>query len=97
LVQEGFLLGHEPCGGLRSSLELVIGSIGFWQDPGFIKLPCVALIFPFCLNSCNTSLPNLDWFESALFLFDPYAIQVRILGLNSTWIICSPIAETESI
>jgi hypothetical protein len=27
------LLGHEPCGGLRSSLELVIGSIGFWQDP----------------------------------------------------------------
>jgi hypothetical protein len=33
LVQEGFLLDHEPCGGLRSSLELVIGSIGFWQDP----------------------------------------------------------------
>jgi hypothetical protein len=32
LVQEGFLLGHEPCGGLRSSLELVIGSIRFWQD-----------------------------------------------------------------
>jgi hypothetical protein len=26
------LLGHEPCGGLRSSLELVIGSIRFWQD-----------------------------------------------------------------
>jgi hypothetical protein len=32
LVQEGFLLGHEPCGRLRSSLKLVIGSIGFWQD-----------------------------------------------------------------
>jgi hypothetical protein len=32
LVQEGFLLGHEPCGRLRSSLRLVIGSIGFWQD-----------------------------------------------------------------
>jgi hypothetical protein len=26
------LLDHEPCGGLRSSLELVIGSIGFWQN-----------------------------------------------------------------
>jgi hypothetical protein len=24
-----FLLDHEPCGGLRSSLELVIGSIRF--------------------------------------------------------------------
>jgi hypothetical protein len=32
LVQEGFLLGHEPCGRLRSSLKLVIGSIEFWQD-----------------------------------------------------------------
>jgi hypothetical protein len=29
LVQEGFLLDHEPCGGLRSSLELVIDSIRF--------------------------------------------------------------------
>jgi hypothetical protein len=27
------LLDREPCGGLRSSLELVIGSIVFWQDP----------------------------------------------------------------
>jgi hypothetical protein len=27
------LLDHEPCGGLRSSLELVIGSIGFWRNP----------------------------------------------------------------
>jgi hypothetical protein len=27
LVQEGFLLDHEPCGRLRFSLELVIGSI----------------------------------------------------------------------
>jgi hypothetical protein len=26
------LLDHEPCGGLRSRLELVIGSIRFWQD-----------------------------------------------------------------
>jgi hypothetical protein len=34
----------------------------------FIKLPCVALSFTLCLNSCNTSLPNLDWFESALSL-----------------------------
>jgi hypothetical protein len=33
LVQEGFLLDHEPCGRLRSGLKLVIGSIGFWQDP----------------------------------------------------------------
>jgi hypothetical protein len=33
LGSRGFLLGHEPCGGLRSSLELVISSIGFWQDP----------------------------------------------------------------
>jgi hypothetical protein len=65
----GFLLDHEPCGGLRSSLELVIGSIGFWQESNrFIKLPCVALSFTLCLNSCNTSLPNLDWFESALSL-----------------------------
>jgi hypothetical protein len=32
LVQEGFLLGHEPCGRLRSSLKLVISSIEFWQD-----------------------------------------------------------------
>jgi hypothetical protein len=32
LVQEEFLLDPEPCGGLRSSLELAIGSIGFWQD-----------------------------------------------------------------
>jgi hypothetical protein len=32
LVQEGFLLDHEPCGGLRFSLELVISSIRFWQD-----------------------------------------------------------------
>jgi hypothetical protein len=31
LVQEGFSLDHETCGGLRSSLELVIGSIRFWQ------------------------------------------------------------------
>jgi hypothetical protein len=29
LVQEGFLLDHEPCGRLRSSLELVISSIRF--------------------------------------------------------------------
>jgi hypothetical protein len=29
LVQEGFLLEHESCGRLRSSLELVIGSIRF--------------------------------------------------------------------
>jgi hypothetical protein len=29
LVQEGFLLDHEPCGRLGSSLELVIGSIRF--------------------------------------------------------------------
>jgi hypothetical protein len=34
----------------------------------FIKLPRVALSFTLCLNSCNTSLPNLDWFESALSL-----------------------------
>jgi hypothetical protein len=27
------LLGHELCGRLRSSLKLVIDSIGFWQDP----------------------------------------------------------------
>jgi hypothetical protein len=32
LVQEGFLLDHEPCGGLRSSLKLVIGFIIFRQD-----------------------------------------------------------------
>jgi hypothetical protein len=29
LVQDGFLLDHEPCDGLRSSFELVIGSIRF--------------------------------------------------------------------
>jgi hypothetical protein len=29
LVQEGFLLDHEPWGRLRYSLELVIGSIRF--------------------------------------------------------------------
>jgi hypothetical protein len=69
LVQEGFLLDHEPCGGLRSSLELVIGSIGFWQKFNrFIKLSRVALSFTLCLNSRNTSLPNIDWFESALSL-----------------------------
>jgi hypothetical protein len=32
LVQEGFLLGHEPCGRLRLSMELVISSVRFWQD-----------------------------------------------------------------
>ena len=32
LVQEGSLLDHESCGRLRSSLELVIGSIRLWQD-----------------------------------------------------------------
>jgi hypothetical protein len=32
LVQKGFLSGHEPCGRLRSSSELVIGSIRFWKD-----------------------------------------------------------------
>jgi hypothetical protein len=29
LVQEGFLLDHEPCGRLRSSSKLVIDSIRF--------------------------------------------------------------------
>jgi hypothetical protein len=29
LVQEGFLLDHEPCGRLRSNLGLVIASIRF--------------------------------------------------------------------
>jgi hypothetical protein len=93
------LLDHEPCGRLRSSLELVYRL--YWileKFNRFIKLPRVALSFTLCLNSCNTFLPNLDWFESALSLFDdPYAIQVRILGLISTWITCSLIAETESI
>jgi hypothetical protein len=61
LVQEGFSLGHEPCGGLRSSLELVIGSIRFLaRSNRFIKLPRVALSFTLCLNSCNTIFPNLD-------------------------------------
>jgi hypothetical protein len=61
LVQEGFLLGHEPCGRLRSSLELVIGSIRFWQD--LIDSLSYHVLFEFftlCLNSCNTLLPNLD-------------------------------------
>jgi hypothetical protein len=61
LVQEGFLLGHEPCGGIRSSLELVICSIRFWQDLiDSLMLPRVALSFTLCLNSCDTPLPNLD-------------------------------------
>jgi hypothetical protein len=33
-----------------------------------------------------------------LYLFDdPYVNRVRTLGLNSTWITCSLIAENESI
>jgi hypothetical protein len=48
LVQEGFLLGHEPCGRLRSSLKLVIGSIGFWQDPiDSLSYPVLFLSFYF--------------------------------------------------
>jgi hypothetical protein len=31
LVQEGFLLDHEPCGRLRSSKKLAIGSIRFGE------------------------------------------------------------------
>jgi hypothetical protein len=57
LVQEGFLLDHESCDRLRSSSELVIGSI---------KLSRVALDFALCLNSCNTLLPNPDRLVSAL-------------------------------
>jgi hypothetical protein len=70
LVQEGFLLDHEPCGRLRSSLELVIGSIRLARSNRFIKLPCVALDFALYLNSCNTLLPNLDQLVSALSLGD---------------------------
>jgi hypothetical protein len=43
----------------------------------FIKLPCVALSFTLCLNSCNSLLPNLDWFESALSLL---MILIRFKG-----------------
>jgi hypothetical protein len=61
------LLGHEPCGRLRSSLKLVIGSIGFWQDSiDSLSYPVLLLSFALCLNACNTSLPNLDGFGSAL-------------------------------
>jgi hypothetical protein len=66
LVQEGFLLDHEPCGGLRPSLELVISLLDLARSNRFIKLPRIALSFTSCLNSCNTLLPNLDWFELAL-------------------------------
>jgi hypothetical protein len=49
------LLGHEPCGGLRSSLKLVIGSIGFWQDPiDSLSYPVLLRVFTLYLDSCNT-------------------------------------------
>jgi hypothetical protein len=61
------LLDHEPCGRLRSSLKLVIGSIEFWQDSiDSLSYPVLLGVFTLCLNSCNTSLPNVDWFGSAL-------------------------------
>jgi hypothetical protein len=61
LVQEGFLLGHKPCGRLRSSSELVIDSIRFWQDLiDSLSYHVFLRVFTLCLNSCNTPLPNLD-------------------------------------
>ena len=60
------LLGHEPCGGLRSSMDQVIGSVRFRQDlTDSLSYP-VLLRFYSVLNSCNTPLPNLGWLESAL-------------------------------
>ena len=60
------LLGHEPCGGLRSSMDQVIGSVRFRQDlTDSLSYP-VLLRFYYVLNSCNTPLPNLDRLESAL-------------------------------
>jgi hypothetical protein len=68
LVQEGFLLDHEPCGRLRSSSKLVTALLDLTRSNRFIKLPCVALSFTLCLNSHNTLLPNLDRLVSALLL-----------------------------
>ena len=60
------LLGHEPCGGLRSSMNQVIGSVRFRQDlTDSLSYP-VLLRFYSVLNSCNTPLPNLGRLESAL-------------------------------
>jgi hypothetical protein len=63
LVQEGCLLRHEPCGGLRSSLELVIGSIRF------IKLPRVVLSFYFMFKFIEHSFSQfrLIWIGFILF------------------------------
>jgi hypothetical protein len=61
-------------------LELVIGSLDSARSNRFIKLPHVALSFYLCLNSCNTLLPNLDWFESALSRLVIFTLHAYILA-----------------
>jgi hypothetical protein len=76
------MLDHESCGGLRSSLELVIGSIRFWQDPiHSLSYRVLLWVFTLCLNSCNTLLPNLDWFDSALSCLVIFTLHVHIFSL----------------
>jgi hypothetical protein len=38
-------------------------------------------VFTLCLNSCNTLLPNLDWFESSLSCSVIFMLHVHIFGL----------------
>jgi hypothetical protein len=56
----------------------------------FIKLPRVALSFTLCLNSCNTLLPNLDWFGSALSHVVILTSYFYIPLQKGTWITCFP-------
>jgi hypothetical protein len=64
----------------RSSLKLVIGSIGFWQDPiDSLSYPVLLWVFTLCLNSCNILLPNLDWFGSALSCLVIFTLCAHIL------------------
>jgi hypothetical protein len=76
----GFLVRSWAMRWARSSLKLVIGSIGFWQDPiDSLSYPVLLWVFTLCLNSCNTLLPNLDWFGSALSRSVIFTSHVRIL------------------
>ena len=49
------LLDRVPCGGLRSSMDQVIGSIRFWQDlVDSLSYHVLLRVISLCFNSCNT-------------------------------------------
>jgi hypothetical protein len=77
------LLDHEPCGRLRSSLELVSALLDLARSNRFIKLPCAALNFALMFNSCNTLIAQvkLTRFGSILFVIHMLCFQI----FNSAW------------